>query len=435
MSIRKLRVEFLPHGSVRPSARNPRTHDDAQLAKIVASIREFGWTRPLLVDETGEIIAGEATWRAAGLLAMPQVPAIRLADLTPAQRDAYRIADNRLALDADWNEQLLASVIRDLEVLNFDLPIMGLDDNELARLVEPIVEPSIDDVADEPPPAVPVTRLGDVWQLGEHRLVCGDSTLEATLRTAFADSDRAAAVWNHLPAELVVTDPPYGMSYEGGRSRADMVVTDPPYGMSFGKGKEAGSTKKGATVKAHGMILGDDAKGEALVDLVSGALLAARGFVRDTAAWYVCFTWRTWREFQAALDRASLPINACIVWNKGSIGLGFSHYRPQHEFIFYSAGKRWLGGNAESDVWEFTRGNTCEYVHPTQKPVALLERAIRNSSRVGDVVLDLFGGSGSTLIACERLGRQARLIELDPKYCDAIVRRWEKLTGKRAERQ
>src|SRR5581483_6374263 len=224
----------------------------------------------------------------------------------------------------------------------------------------------------------------------------------------------------HAAADLVVTDPPYGMAYAGGRALADLVVTDPPYGMSFGAGKEAGSTAQGAKVKAHGVILGDEIRGEALVALVRDALIAARDFTRPGAALYVCLTWRTQAEFARAIAEAGHRVSACIVWDKGSIGLGFQHYRPQHEFLFYCAGDAWFGGKSESDLWEFSRGATGEYVHPTQKPVALLERALRNSSRMGDVVLDLFGGSGSTLIACERLGRVARVVELDPRYCDAI---------------
>ncbi len=226
------------------------------------------------------------------------------------------------------------------------------------------------------------------------------------------------------------------MDYEGGRARraADLVVTDPPYGMSFGAGKEAGSTPKGALVKAHGMILGDDAHGDALVALVSGAIGRAREWSKPAAAVYVCLTWRTYSEFWAALAACGLKVASCIVWDKGSIGLGHQHYRPQHEFVFYCHGEAWYGGKAEGDVWTLSRGHTGDYVHPTQKPVGLLERAIRNSSRAGDLVLDVFGGSGSTLIACERLGRVARLVELDPKYCDAIVRRWEKYTGREAAR-
>ena len=437
---KKLTVLSWPIDRLRPSPRNPRTHDAAQIGRIADSIRRFGWTNPVLADASGEIIAGEARWRAALDLGLREVPVIVLAGLDATACEAYRLADNRLALDAGWDEELLAAVLKDLTAAEFDLGPLGFSDDELLDLLEPPPAGDPDDAERASrPPATPQTALGDIWQLGPHRLICGDSTSPETLAALFGSPNvvaRTAFVDPLQPdaADLVFTDPPYGMSYDGGRAVADLVVTDPPYGMAFGAGKEAGSTAKGALVKAHGMILGDDAKGDALVDLVGAALQRAREWSRPDAATYVCLTWRTYREFMASLERAGLALAACIVWDKGSIGLGHQHYRPQHEFIFYCKGDRWFGGKAESDVWKLTRGATGEYVHPTQKPVALIERALTNSSRAGDLVLDLFGGSGSTLIACERLGRIARLVELDPKYCDAIVRRWEIFTGKMAAR-
>lgn len=183
------------------------------------------------------------------------------------------------------------------------------------------------------------------------------------------------------------------------------------------------------------MIMNDDAQGEALIALVQGALQRAVENARAGSAVYVCLTWRTDVEFKTAIRAAGLDIAACIVWDKGHIGLGQQHYRPQHEFIFYCRGERWYGTRAESDVWDIPRDAGKDYVHPTQKPVALIERAIENSSRRGDVVLDVFGGSGSTLIACERTQRIARLVELDPRYCDVIVERWQKITGRKAVRR
>lgn len=408
------RFVLLPPASIGVEAGNPRVHSDEQVSQIVASVRQFGWTNPLLIDECQRLIAGAARLSAAHILGMETVPCIVLTGLSESQRRAYRVADNQLALNATWDEDLLRQVLRDLDGVSFDLPVLGFDDAEIARLLEPETEPLTEDPA--PPPEVPVTQLGDVWLLGEHRLICGDSTKSETFEELFASGPRAGAV---------VTDPPHGAEpVEPPPEWAGLVFTDPPYGMAYDGGQDG----------RFGMILGDDAKGEDLVNLVAGALQAGAPFVSEGAAWYVCFTWRTWREFAAALARAELAVAACIVWDKQSTGLGFQHYRGQHEFVFYSPGKRWHGGRSESDVWQFSRGNTVDYVHPTQKPVALLERAIRNSTRAGDVVLDMFGGSGSTLIACDRLGRRARLVELDPRYCDAIVRRWEKLTGKTAAR-
>ncbi len=424
----RYRAERRALDALRPMPGNPRRHSAAQLAKLEASILAYGFAAPILVDESGEIVAGEARWLAARAVGVAEVPVYVLDGLTAPERAALRLADNRIALDATWDEQLLADALRGLEAASMDLTLPGFDEAEIAALLDPPA-PDDDGRADlnAPPPAEPETRLGDVWLLGAHRLICGDSTSDETLARLFADT-RPAAV-------ALITDPPYGMSYEGGRSKVAAIVTDPPYGMSFGKGKEAGSTPKGALVKAHGMILNDDLQGDALVDLVANALAAGLRAAAAECALYVCFTWRTWIEFETALRRAGRKPAACIVWDKGSIGLGFQHYRPQHEFMFYSAGARWFGGNAESDVWTLSRGATGEYVHPTQKPVSLIERAIANSTRVGDAVLDLFGGSGSTLIACERLGRAARLVELDPKYCDAIVRRWETFTGRTATRE
>ncbi len=399
-------VEDWPLDRLRLDGRNPRTHPPAQVRQVAESIRRFGWTSPILAAPDGTVIAGEARLEAARQLRRPSVPVIVLGGLSEVELRAYRVADNRLPLGAAWDERLLAEVLAELQAAEFDLPALGFSDDELAALFAGLAAPAPEDPPPEriaPPPAEPVTRLGDVWQLGPHRLICGDSTRPETLARLMDGS-------------------------------ADMVFTDPPYGMSFGKGKEAGSTAKGAVVKAHGMILGDDAQGDELVSLVGQALQRAAEWARPGAAFYVCFTWHSWDEFARALTEARLAPSACIVWDKGSIGLGFQHYRPRHEFIFYCRGTRWYGGRTEGDVWSFSRGRTEDYVHPTQKPVELVAQALENSSLPGDVVLDLFGGSGTTLIAAERTGRVARLVELDPKYCDVIARRWESATGKVAER-
>ena len=185
-------------------------------------------------------------------------------------------------------------------------------------------------------------------------------------------------------------------------------------------------------IKAHGMILGDDKTGADLIALVHEALASAVALSKTGAAFYVCFPWRTYAEFETALKECGLEPSACIVWDKKSIGLGFANYRPQHEFIFYVKGGAWFGDKAQSDVWYMSRGATGNYDHPTQKPVELIEKALQNSSKSGDTILDLFGGSGSTLIACEKTGREARLMELDPKYVDVIVKRWQEFSGKQA---
>ena len=385
-----------------PYALNSRTHSDAQVAQIAASIREFGFTNPVLVDDANNLIAGHGRLLAARKLKMDQVPAIVVTGLDDRKRRALLINDNKLALNAGWDEDALRV---ELEDLSGDYgKLMGFSEDELVALLQNAV--STDGLTDEDAvpdvPAVPVTVLGDVWLLGRHRLMCGDSTsIDAVERLMDGQ-------------------------------KADMVFTDPPYGMAYGGGRAAGSTPKGALVKAHGMIKGDDLKGDDLIGMIRDAVGSAIAVCKSGAAKYVCFPWRTYSEFESALDQIGMTVSACIVWDKKSIGLGNSNYRPQHEFIFYSKGDSWHGDKAQSDVWYNSRGATGEYVHPTQKPVELVEKAIKNSSKGQDVVIDVFGGSGSTLIACEKTARDCRMMELDPKYCDVIIKRWQNFTGQTA---
>lgn len=398
-----MKIEQLGITTLIPFAKNSRTHNDAQIAQIAASIREFGFTNPVLIDEANGIIAGHGRVLAARKLKLDEIPCIRLSHLTESQKRAYVIADNKLALNAAWDDAMLKLELADLKELDFDLSLIGFSSDELIEL---LTDTEVVGLTDEDAvPEVqenPVSKLGDVWLLGQHRVMCGDST----------SIDAVEALMDG--------------------QKADMVFTDPPYGMTYGGGALAGSTPKGALVKAHGMILGDDKRGDDLIALVRDALASAVAVSKSGSATYVCFPWRTYSEFEAAMEECGLKAAACIVWDKKSIGLGNANYRPQHEFIFYCKGGAWYGDKAQSDVWSLSRGATGKYVHPTQKPVELIEQALSNSSKGGDTVLDVFGGSGSTLIACEKTGRHARLMELDPKYCDVIVRRWEEFTGKQA---
>jgi DNA modification methylase len=396
------KIETRLVADIIPYAANSRTHSDAQVAQIAASIKEFGWTNPILVSGDDSIIAGHGRLMAARKLGMEEVPVIVLDHLSKSQQRALVIADNQLALNAGWNMDMLKAEIEDLQLDDFDLSILGFDDKFLDGLLEP--EPTAgltDEDAVPEVPETPKTVLGDVWVLGNHRLMCGDST--------------SVTAFDQL--------------MDG--TKADMIFTDPPYGMSYGGGRAAGSTKKGALVKAHGMIINDDLQGNDLIALVRDAIATSSALMKEGGALYACFTWRTYAEFEAGLESCGHKVKACIVWDKKSIGLGNSNYRPQHEFIFYCGGQ-WYGDKSESDVWHMSRGATGKYVHPTQKPVELVERALSNSSKAGDVVIDCFGGSGSTLIACEKNNRHSRLMELDPKYCDVIIKRWQDFTGKEA---
>lgn len=389
-----MQIEQIGIATLIPFAKNSRTHDDAQVAQIAASIREFGFTNPVLIDEGNGIIAGHGRVMAARKLKLTEVPCIRLSHLTEAQKRAYVIADNKLALNAGWDEAMLKLELADLQSLNFDLDLTGFSADEIDALLAEKGTDGLTDPDDTPePPVEPVTRPGDVWVCGQHRVMCGDSTSETAVGQLMAT----------VQADLVFTDPPYGMSYEGGRGK-----------------------------KQFGMIKGDDAQGDDLVQLVRDALTTAKSASKTGAAAYVCFPWRTYAHFEQALVGAGWPVTSCIVWDKKSVGLGHQEYRPQHEFIFYSKGGAWFGDRSQSDVWQINRDKTTGYVHPTQKPVAVVEKAMGNSSKAGDVVLDSFGGSGTTLIAAEKNGRIARIMELDPKYVDVIVKRWEEFTGQKA---
>jgi DNA modification methylase len=397
-------IEYRSTDSLIPYARNSRTHNDAQVSQIAASIREFGFTNPILIDAESGIIAGHGRVLAAQKLGMDEVPCIVLDYMTDAQKKAYVITDNKLALNAGWDDELLMLELADLTEMDFDLDVIGFSEEELAGLMgldAEVVDGLTDEDAVPDAPDEPVAVDGDVWALGNHRLMCGDSTSIDAME------------------KLV------------GSHKADMIFTDPPYGMSYGGGRSIKPGETDGTIKNFGMIKGDDLKGDDLVALVRDAIASSIACTKEGAPLYACLTWRTYAEFEASLDALGREVKACVVWDKKSIGLGNSHYRPQHEFIFYCGGQ-WHGDKSQSDVWHMGRGNTGAYVHPTQKPVELIERALGNSSKSGDVVIDCFGGSGSTLIACEKLHRHARLMELDPKYCDVIIKRWQDFTGQKA---
>ncbi len=386
-----------------PYARNSRTHSDEQVAQIAASIKEFGFLNPIIIDGGNGIIAGHGRVLAAQKLGLESLPCIEAAHLTDAQRKAYVIADNKLALNAGWDDDLLRVELDELSDMGFDIELTGfsLDEIEALQIEEEPEEGLTDEDAVPEAPEQPVTVEGDMWRLGNHRLMCGDSTSVDAFE------------------KLV------------GPTKADMIFTDPPYGMSYGGGRSIKPGETDGTIKNFGMIKGDDLQGDSLIALVRDAIASSIACTKEGAPLYACFTWRTYAEFQAAIVSLGRDIKACIVWDKKSIGLGNSHYRPQHEFIFYCGG-HWHGDKSQADVWHMSRGATGQYVHPTQKPVELVEKALNNSSKSGDMVVDCFGGSGSTLIACEKLHRHARLMELDPKYCDVIVKRWQDFTGKEA---
>ena len=397
MKIEKLKIE-----EIIPYARNPRVNA-VSVDKVASSIKEFGFRQPLVLDEKYTILAGHTRLLASKKLGLKEVPVHIANGLSEGQKKAYRIMDNRSSEDSEWDEELLSLELMDLQDNEFDLGLTGFTPEELSALLSlnEMTEGLTDEDAVPDLPEEPTTKLGDLWLLGKHRLLCGDSTSIDVVEQLMDGN------------------------------KADLVFTDPPYGISYGGGRAAGSSPKGA--KAHGEILGDDKRGDELLDLLIGSIGSLKTFSKGGSPFYVCLNYKNYSSFEEALKQVGLSVTTCIVWDKKSIGLGRSNYRPQHEFIFYYKGDQWLGEKNESDVWYMSRGATVEYLHPTQKPVELIERAIKNSSKLEDLIADIFMGSGSTLIACEKLARKCFGIELDPKYCDVIVQRWEEFTGKKAK--
>ncbi len=381
-----------------PYARNARTHNDAQVAQIAASIAEYGWTNPILTDGERGVIAGHGRLMAARKLGLKEVPVIELAHLTPEQKKAYILADNRIAENAGWDQELLKLELAELQAADYDLSIMGFTDEEIDDLLNPQDEGGglTEDDAIPEPPVDPVSRLGDLWILGNHRLLCGDSTV-------LSDVERLM-----------------------GGQLADMAFTDPPYNVDYGnsaKDKMRGKDRR---------IL-NDALGDGFYKFLYDACLNL--IIMTKGACYVCMSSSELHTLQKAWLDAGGKWSTFVIWAKNSFTLGRADYQRQYEPILYGwkqgSDHFWCGDRDQADVWFYNKPRVND-LHPTMKPVELVERAVKNSSKSRDIVLDLFGGSGTTAIACEKTNRHARLMELDPKFVDVIVKRWEDFTGKKA---
>jgi DNA modification methylase len=394
-----LKIQVWPIGDLIPYEHNSRTHSPEQIAQVVKSIREFGWTCPILVGEDRVIIAGHARLVAARELKMTEVPVIALPHLNEAQRRALVIADNRIAANAGWDEAMLRDEIQGLQVEDFDLEVLGFSQDELDALLEDPEEAAAGHTDEDAAPEVPETAVtvpGDVWVLGEHRLLCGDSTQIESVEKVLA----------------------------GGL--ADMVFCDPPYNVNYGatmKDKLRGKDRKIANDN-----LGNDFE-KFLYDACVNILVVAKGAV------YICMSSSELHTLEKAFREAGGHWSTFVIWAKNTFTMGRSDYQRQYEPILYGwkegTDHFWCGARDQGDIW-FIKKPHVNDLHPTMKPVELVERAVRNSSKTRDTVLDPFGGSGTTLIACERTRRQARLIEMEPKYCDVIARRWQEHTGQMA---
>ena len=384
-----------------PYAKNSRTHSDEQVAQIAASIKEFGFNNPVLIGEDDVIIAGHGRVMAARKIGLMEVPCIRLGHLTETQRKAYIIADNRLALNAGWDNELLTIELNELLADNFALDILGFDVDELKNLLDPVKPTEGLTDEDEVPevPEEPKTKLGDIYQLGRHRLMCGDST-------------SIDAVEKLMP------------------ETANMIFTDPPYLMDFTGGIHADGSK--SFNAKHGAIKNDkmsEQEGNDFLDAINSIIK-----IKVDGAFYITFYRLGIGKYYASFDRTGLKCRSLIIWDKGNHTLSNSDYMSMYEPMFYGwvNNHKFYGGKNGMDIWRIKRTPKND-LHPTMKPVELVEKAILDGSQVNGIVLDLFGGSGSTMIAAEKQGRCARLMELDPKYCDVIVKRWEDFTGQKAE--
>ena len=390
------KVEIWSIERLTANPRNARIHGPEQIEQIRASLREFGWTMPVLVRENGMLIAGHGRLEAAKLEGLTEVPTIVARGWTEAQCQAYAICDNKLTDLSHWNEELPRLEIGDLRETGFDLALTGFDQDELDRLL--VAERDLDADPDEAPapPDEPISKPGDLWICGEHRVLCGDARV-------LADVEKV------LGGEL-----------------ADMCFTDSPYNVNY-----ANSTRD--KKRGKGRPIMNDALGEEfgafLYDACVNILTVTKGAV------YMCMSSSELDTLQKAFREAGGKWSTFVIWAKNTFTLGRSDYQRQYEPILYGwkqgADHYWCGDRDQGDVWFFDKSAKND-LHPTMKPVGLVERAIRNSSKSRDIVLDPFGGSGTTLIAAERTGRRARLVELDPKYADVAVQRWQDQTGRTA---
>ena len=382
-------MQLVPITKLVPYVNNARTHSPEQITKLRASLREFGFINPVIIDRDFNVIAGHGRILAAKEEGIKEVPCVFADHLTEAQKKAYIIADNRMAMDAGWDEELLRVEIESLQGMDFDPLLTGFDEKELAALFDDGIEAKEDDFDVDAELEKPCfSRLGDVWTLGRHRLVCGDSTKPETYTMLMGETK----------ANLVITDPPYNVNYEG----------------------------------SAGKIKNDNMAGEKFYEFLLAAFKNMESDMATDASIYVFHADTEGLNFRRAFADAGFYLSGCCIWKKQSLVLGRSPYQWQHEPVLYGWKKngkhQWYTGRKETTIWEFDKPKK-NGDHPTMKPIPLLAYPIGNSSMANSVVLDPFGGSGSTLIACEQTDRICRTIELDEKFCDVIVNRYIEQVG------
>lgn len=390
-----MQITKIAMADIVPYENNVKLHPKEQIEQIKKSIVDFGNNDPIAVDENNVIIEGHGRFEALKELGYEEAECIVLTGLTEDQKNAYRLVHNKLTMNSDFD---MKGLEEELNKINMDLTAFDFDPFNINEEEKEIIEDEAPEVDEE---HEPITKMGDIWELGNHRLMCGDST----------QKENVERLTGGQLVDLVFTDPPYGICASGGRSQ----------------------TKEKLKMKE---IINDNLKELDLVNFLCSSIKAM--LYKDNASIYICYPWQTQEEFTNAIKSAGLNIKNCIIWDKKTFGLnGGKGYRPQYEMIYFCCKNdfNWMGDLSQSNIWSISReikrkeqGN-----HPTPKPIELIAKALKNSSKNGDKVLDSFGGSGSTLIACEQLDRKCYMMELDPKYCDVIIKRWETLTGKKAK--
>lgn len=389
MMVTTTKFELVSIDKLVPYANNARTHSPAQINKLRSSLREFGFINPVIIDRDFGIIAGHGRVLAAREEGISEVPCVYADHLTEAQKKAYIIADNRMAMDAGWDEEMLRIEIESLQADAFDLALTGFDEKELSKLFDDGNDAKDDDFdVDEELKKPTFSKAGDVWTLGRHRLVCGDSTKPETYEV----------LMEGRKANLVLTDPPYNVNYEG----------------------------------SAGKIKNDNMASDKFFDFLFDAFSCMEKVMADDASIYVFHADTEGLNFRRAFDAAGFYLSGCCIWKKPSLVLGRSPYQWQHEpclFGWKKNGKhQWYSDRKQTTIWEFEKSKK-NGDHPTMKPIPLLCYPITNSTMSNTLVLDPFGGSGSTLIACEQTDRSCATIELDGKFCDVIVNRYIELVG------
>ena len=381
-----------------PYHNNPRKNQAVD--KVASSIKEFGWQQPIVVDESKVIVVGHTRYQAAQKLGLKEVPIHIAKGLTESQIKAYRLLDNRANQDALWDDEMLKIEIKGLDDLNVDLQLTGFTSSELDKLLFEEKKGLTDDDA-IPDNVETKVKLGDIWHLGNHKLLCGDSLKQENLDKLL----------NNNKADMVFTDPPYNADYKS-RGKDELL-------------------RQG--------IKNDNMSDDEFQKFAEQIFYIIKSNIYNGSSLYVCCNWKdSYPRFYFIAQKNNLNVSNCIVWNKENAGMGWNDYRYQFEFIIYGFEKNkkhnFYGDRKNTDLWSLKRDAKQSYSHPTQKPVELIEKAIQNSSLQEHKILDIFLGSGSTLIACEKTNRKCFGIELDPKYCDVIIQRWEDYTGKKAEK-